>query len=91
MCKESEPVHSLERMAADEPLVRTLDFQLDIQPDNESLLYDATLVKNTTQHAVAKALDGMEDEYEYGALRDHKNLRFSDDDGRHRGAWTPRP
>jgi len=26
-----------------------------------------------------------------GVFRDHENLRFSDDDGRHRGSWTPRP
>jgi len=78
-------------------LVKTLDFQLDIQSDNKSLLRDAclesrsvynetirlakqgvdwdaipdrvaddaNLVKNTTQRVVAKALDAMENYYEY--------------------------
>ena len=84
-------------MTDSQTLVKTLDFQLDIQSDNESLLYDATLearsvynetirlakqgvdwhaipdrvaddanlVKNTTQRVVAKALDAMENYYEY--------------------------
>ena len=78
-------------------LIKTLDFQLDIQSDNEGLLYDACLearsvynesiqlakqdvdwdditgrvaddadlVKNTTQCIVAKALNVMENYYEY--------------------------
>ncbi|ARS88748.1 RNA-guided endonuclease TnpB family protein [Natrarchaeobaculum aegyptiacum] len=78
-------------------LVKTLDFQLDIQSDNESLLKDATLearwvynetirlakegvdwddisprledeadlIKNTTQRIVAKALEAMENYYDY--------------------------
>jgi hypothetical protein len=76
---------------------KTLDFQLDIQSDNEGLLYDATLearrvynetirlakegvdwdaisprledhadlMKNTTQRIAAKALDAMDNYYEY--------------------------
>ena len=85
-------------MTTEEPtLVKTLDFQLDIQSDNESLLKDATfearwvynetirlakngvdwddisprledeadLVKNTTQRIVAKALEAMENYYDY--------------------------
>ena len=84
-------------MAGTQALVKTLDFQLDIQSDNEGLLYDsclearsaynetirlakdgvdwdaipdrvadnATLVKNTTQRVVAKALGAMENYYEY--------------------------
>ena len=84
-------------MTDSQALVKTLDFQLDIQSDNESLLYnatlearsvynetirlakegvdwdalpdrvadDATLVKNTTQRVVAKALGAMENYYEY--------------------------
>jgi IS605 OrfB family transposase len=89
-------------------LVKTLDFQLDIQSDNEGLLYDATLearrvynetirlakegvdwdaisprleddadlVKNTTQRIVVKALDAMDNYYEYddfGKLSHTKN------------------
>jgi len=78
-------------------LVKTLDFQLDIQSDNESLIKDATLearsvynetirlakqgvdwddisprleneadlIKNTTQRIVAKALEAMENYYDY--------------------------
>ena len=30
-------------MTTEQALIKTLDFQLDIQSDNESLLYDATL------------------------------------------------
>ena len=84
-------------MADEQALVKTLDFQLDIQSDNERLLYDAcldarsvynetirlakqgvdwdvipdhvsdgaTLVKNTTQRVVAKALAAVENYYEY--------------------------
>ncbi|WMT07988.1 transposase [Natrinema thermotolerans] len=85
-------------MTTEEPtLVKTLDFQLDIQSDNESLLKDATLearwvynetirlakegvdwddisprledeadlIKNTTQRIVAKALEAMENYYDY--------------------------
>jgi IS605 OrfB family transposase len=84
-------------MTDSQDLVKTLDFQLDIQSDNEGLLYDATLearrvynetirlakdgvewnsisprleddadlVKNTTQRIVAKALDAMDNYYEY--------------------------
>ena len=84
-------------MPDEQALVKTLDFQLDIQSDNESLLSDATfearsvynetirlakegidwdaipdrvtddatLVKNSTQRVVAKALDAMENYYEY--------------------------
>ena len=84
-------------MTDPQALVKTLDFQLNIQSDNESLLYDATLearsvynetirlakqgvdwdaipdrvaddatlVKNTTQRVVAKALRAMENYYEY--------------------------
>ncbi|MBB6645741.1 RNA-guided endonuclease InsQ/TnpB family protein [Halobellus ruber] len=84
-------------MTDSQALIKTLDFQLDIQSDNESLLYDATLearsvynqsirlakegvdwdvipdrvaedatlVKNTIQRVVAKALGAMENYYEY--------------------------
>ena len=85
-------------MTTEEPtLVKTLDFQLDIESDNESLLKDATLearwvynetirlakngvdwddisprledeadlIKNTTQRIVAKALEAMENYYDY--------------------------
>jgi len=84
-------------MTDTQALVKTLDFQLDVQSNNESLLKDATrrarsayneairlakedvdwdtipdrvaadvnLVKNTTQRIVAKALDAMENYYEY--------------------------
>ena len=84
-------------MTTEQALVKTLDFQLDIQNDNESLLRDAclesrsvynetirlakqgvdwdaipdrvaadaNLMKNTTQRVVAKALDTMENYYEY--------------------------
>jgi putative transposase len=85
-------------MTTEEPtLVKTLDFQLGIQSDNESLLKDATLearwvynetirlakqgvdwdgisprvedeadlIKNTTQRIVAKALEAMENYYDY--------------------------
>jgi len=43
------------------PLVKTLDFQLDIQSDNEGLLYDATLearsVYNETIHLAKEGVD----------------------------------
>ena len=84
-------------MTDEQPLTKTLDFQLDIQSDNERLLKDATLearwvynetirlakegvdwddisprledeadlIKNTTQRIVAKALEAMENYYDY--------------------------
>ncbi|MFC6719099.1 RNA-guided endonuclease InsQ/TnpB family protein [Natrialbaceae archaeon GCM10025810] len=97
-------------MTTEEPtLVKTLDFQLDIQSDNESLLKDATLearwaynetirlakngvdwddisprledeadlVKNTTQRIVAKALEAMENYYDY----DNYNIPSHTKDG----------
>ena len=43
------------------PLVKTLDFQLDIQSDNEGLLYDATLearsVYNETIRLAKESVD----------------------------------
>jgi hypothetical protein len=48
-------------MTDSQALVKTLDFQLDIQRDNESLLYDATLearsVYNETIHLGKEGVD----------------------------------
>jgi len=48
-------------MTDSQALIETLDFQLDIQSDNESLLYDATLeARSVYNQSIRLAKEGVD-------------------------------
>ena len=62
-------------MTDEQTLVKTLDFQLDIQSDNESLLYDATLESRSVYNETIRlAKEGVDWDAVPDRVADDANL-----------------